>query len=300
MTLVYETADPQDLYHSFREAGDDPDHASLAVAHRLGANPARVKAQRDREQWELAFRASRSSSMLLSDPLRADLELEGLLRRKAEIVQQMETAHDLATMPTPRFPEPSWSKYVQDASESLQRGMREYRKLALDLDHVNELIHEQQQRMARDHAVNSSRVDWRERHALIRDELIQTYKGRGAQYDLLIDELSRHKLAIEQMRAAPVPLDMAEYNKLAITILGHVNQLQKFTEASKTESIRTEVNEAIEGTLKVVESYIAPSYPNLWLEIVTEVVRRMGGQVIEQDGGYVAVPPPTPNGSSHA
>src|SRR5215467_8871224 len=64
------------------------------------------------------------------------------------------------------------------------------------------------------------------------------------------------------------PIEHAQLNN---QLLGYINQLQKYTESMKSESISRETREAVEEVLRIVERHLGTTYLEVWHIIVKDV-----------------------------
>jgi hypothetical protein len=102
-------------------------------------------------------------------------------------------------------------------------------------------------------------------------DLFEHYGDLGPQYRLLVERLAavdaRIKVLDQSTRDVPTD-ELMEMNKLHTQLL---NQLQRYTEATKTESLTRQTQETIQSLMIIVEHRVAPANPQLWREIVHDV-----------------------------
>jgi alkylation response protein AidB-like acyl-CoA dehydrogenase len=101
-------------------------------------------------------------------------------------------------------------------------------------------------------------------------ELQEQFDG-GPHYDLLCERVAGLHVRLKQMEASGRDYPAAEYAYLNQQLLGYINQLQRYTEAMKTESISREAQGVAEKILQVVERNLATSHPELWRGVVRDV-----------------------------
>lgn len=102
-------------------------------------------------------------------------------------------------------------------------------------------------------------------------QLMDAYGDLGPQYRLLVERAAALDARIKVMdqSARDVPTDeVAEMNKLHLSLM---NQLQRYTEATKTESLTRQTQETIQQLMIIVEHRVSPTNPQLWREIVHDV-----------------------------
>lgn len=112
---------------------------------------------------------------------------------------------------------------------------------------------------------------FQQRFTQTHDDLMEHYGDLGPQYRLLVERLAAidAKLNIIDNSQRDVSIqEISELNKLHTSLM---NQLQRYTEATKTESLTRQTQETIQQLLIIVEHKVAPSNPQLWREIVHDV-----------------------------
>jgi len=113
-------------------------------------------------------------------------------------------------------------------------------------------------------------VRWgREREQILAD-LHEQFEG-GPHYDLLAQRVAALAVRLRQMEASGRDYSAQEHSVLNAQMLGYINQLQKYTEAMKSESISREAQTVAEEILQLVEKHCAVTYPELWLGIMKDV-----------------------------
>jgi|SRR5215467_650223 len=106
-------------------------------------------------------------------------------------------------------------------------------------------------------------------------KLIQSLKdqfdGGGPHYDLLCERVAGLHSRLRAMEASGRDFTPSEHAQLNNQLLGYINQLQKYTESMKSESISRETREAVEEVLRIVERHLGTTYLEVWHIIVKDV-----------------------------
>lgn len=215
------------------------------------------------DNWELAYRAVTTSTLLLDESFSAEREIIDLKKRRVQIQAIIDDVHNDATMP-------SDEKHAAQAAF-----LRHVSKLDEVQDRLRQVTHDASMRYA-EHIATP-------RWATRRDQKLRDYRlayqGKGPQYETLCERLADATVMIEILQSAPLTIDSTEYQRMNQTVVLLTNQLQKFTEATKTQAIKTEINEALGRFMDLMEELIAPDHPQLWDSVVREVIRRAGGLI---------------------
>lgn len=225
-----------------------------------------------RDKWEACFRAVEGSRLLASDALRADLRIKDVMLRKMQVEDIVNRLYEKATLPG------------EGAASAAAQYMRYARQLDETLDRLESEVSKSAQRFSE----LSALPVWRNHRADVLAGLHESYHGKGAQYDLLCTRLASVTVMIDQLEDSPTSIDPSQYEKLVTAQTHLINQLQKFTEATKSETIRSEVQEAIVRMMVIVEHHVAPTYPQLWNTITQDVIQRAGGGEIVEHAAPVA------------
>jgi hypothetical protein len=109
----------------------------------------------------------------------------------------------------------------------------------------------------------------------ITTRLAEQYDGMGPQYELLCRRLAEITAHIDAVRESGRQLSPSELKSLYDLHTTLVNQLQKHTESTKSESVSKEAAEHINTAIKIFEDIIAPEQPQLWLKAVNAVRARI-------------------------
>ena len=103
------------------------------------------------------------------------------------------------------------------------------------------------------------------------DDLFEQYGDLGPHYRILVERAASidARINVIEQSGRDLPLDeLVELNKLHTSL---INQLQRYTEATKTESLTRQTQDTINQLLVIIEHRVAPSNPTLWREIVHDV-----------------------------
>lgn len=101
-------------------------------------------------------------------------------------------------------------------------------------------------------------------------DLLAQFDG-GPHYRLLCERVAALQTRLRQMETSGRSYSAQEHSTLNSQLLSYVNQLQKYTESMKTESISKESQAVAEAILALVERHLAASQPDLWLAIMRDV-----------------------------
>lgn len=113
-------------------------------------------------------------------------------------------------------------------------------------------------------------ADWDRLHAQTLQDLTAQFDG-GPHYQLLCERVAGLHVRAKRMEASGRDVPASEHAQINAQLLGYINQLQKYTEAMKSESISREAQGVAEEILALVEKHCATSQPELWLEIMRDV-----------------------------
>lgn len=116
----------------------------------------------------------------------------------------------------------------------------------------------------------------RERIEHLTQVLISQYDGLGPQYELMCRSLAEVRVRREQVSQSGRDITSDEFAKLAELEIRIVGQIQKHTEATKSESLSKEAKEMALAVLRHVERVVAPRNPRLWRDVVQEVKAQLG------------------------
>lgn len=104
-----------------------------------------------------------------------------------------------------------------------------------------------------------------------RQSLMAEYGDLGPQYRMLVERMAAVDTRIKIVERSGRDVDPGEFSEMHKTHLSYVNQLQKFTEAQKTESLSKQTQDTVAAVMVIIEHRIAGENPQLWREIVGDV-----------------------------
>jgi hypothetical protein len=97
------------------------------------------------------------------------------------------------------------------------------------------------------------------------------FREGGPHYDLLCERVAGLHVRLKQMETSGRSYSAAEHSQLNGQLLSYINQLQKYTEAMKSESISRESQQVAEAILGLVQKHVAVTYPEMWNLIMHDV-----------------------------
>lgn len=157
----------------------------------------------------------------------------------------------------------------EDQPDELEQARREtrnaYRRWSEIADQANQLA----ESLRRKKLEIPEGAAAQEEHARVYQELVQQFDG-GPHYRLLCQRVAALQVRLRQMETSGRSYSSAEHSHLNGQLLSYVNQLQKYTEALKTESISKESQAVAEAILGLVERHLA-AQPDLYLAIMRDV-----------------------------
>lgn len=106
------------------------------------------------------------------------------------------------------------------------------------------------------------------------NDLKQQFDG-GPHYDLLCERVAGLHVRLKRMEAGAREYPAIEHARLNQQLLKYIAQLQRYTEAMKSEQISAEAQDVAEKILIIVERSLSTSYPELWHVVVTDVRRAL-------------------------
>jgi hypothetical protein len=101
-------------------------------------------------------------------------------------------------------------------------------------------------------------------------ELKEQFDG-GPQYDLLCERAAALTARLRRMEDSAREFPAADHARLNQQLLSYINQLQKYTEAMKSETLSREAQGVAEQILMIVEKSLATTYPELWHSVMRDV-----------------------------
>jgi hypothetical protein len=129
----------------------------------------------------------------------------------------------------------------------------------------------------RSHLELHSSQTWQRVRAALATQLKDQFEGGGPHYDLLCERTAALHVRLQQMESSGRDYSAQEHAALNTQMLAYINQLQKYTEAMKSESISREAQSVAETILSLVEKHCATTYPELWLGITRDVRATLEG-----------------------
>jgi len=103
------------------------------------------------------------------------------------------------------------------------------------------------------------------------DSLLSEYGDLGPQYRLLVERMASVDTRIKIMERSGRDIETSELEALHKLHLSYLNQLQKYTEAQKTESLSKQTQDTVSAVMVIIEHRLAATNPGLWREIVGDV-----------------------------
>lgn len=193
----------------------------------------------------------------LADPnldlaLRLSLVLQALGMARAEL--------DEATVALQRIPTSAAPKLLASARTAQRGAYARWHKLTADADELAERA-----RRAR------TSIDFAKLYDETLAELQDEFQSGGPHYDLLCERVAGLHVRLREMEQAGRAYPPQEHARLNTQLLAYINQLQRYTEAMKTETISKEAQGVAEKILMIVEKNLATSYPELWRGVMREV-----------------------------
>jgi hypothetical protein len=106
-------------------------------------------------------------------------------------------------------------------------------------------------------------------------QLKEQFTGGGPHYELLCERVAGLHTRLRHMEASGRDFSPSEHAQLNTQLLAFINQLQKYTEAMKSETISKETQEAVEEVLRIVERHLGTTYLEVWHAVVKDVRRAL-------------------------
>lgn len=104
-----------------------------------------------------------------------------------------------------------------------------------------------------------------------RGTLLAEYGDLGPQYRMLVDRMAAIDTRIRVMERSGRDVESSEFSELHKTHLAYVNQLQKYTESQKSETMTKQTQDTVTAVMVIIEHRLANTNPQLWHEIVGDV-----------------------------
>lgn len=106
--------------------------------------------------------------------------------------------------------------------------------------------------------------------------LMDHYGDLGPQYEILCEALADLEYQREQTRRSGRNVPVTEIVSLNDSLLRTINQLQKFTETTKSESLSKNMNEMGAALMLIVEKHFATAMPRQFAAMLAEIKQRLG------------------------
>jgi hypothetical protein len=103
------------------------------------------------------------------------------------------------------------------------------------------------------------------------EALLGEYGDLGPQYRLLVQRAAAVDTRLRLLERSGRDVSPNEYAELHRTHLSYVAQLQRYTEAQKSEVLTQQTQDTVQAVLLIIEHKVAPTNPQMWREIVTDV-----------------------------
>ena len=104
-----------------------------------------------------------------------------------------------------------------------------------------------------------------------RQSLMAEYGDLGPQYRMLVERMAAVDTRIKVMEHSGRDVEPAEFEGLHKTHLSLINQLQKYTEAQKSETLTKQTQDTVSAVMVIIEHRLANTNQQLWREIVGDV-----------------------------
>lgn len=211
--------------------------------------------------WEIRYRDQELASILEAEGLQPDRRLSALLHMEQEAREVLDGAILVAKRPVATKDDVAQYNTALNAWTNLQTKIAEA---------------EADTRRRTFEQGNQDR--WGDRYQEIFAGIMANYQGLGPQYEVLVSQLARQQVRVERAEASGRDVPLEETNESTKLTIALVGQLQKYTEATKSEAIRQEQQDAIMAVLRIVEGELS-DYPNLWQRVAQRVHRLVTGAV---------------------
>lgn len=211
------------------------------------------------------------SSPLLDPERHLDTILKMLERAQEELVEATDTADNAGAMSLPAdATEKDILQLKEDCRTNVRKAFNRYQDLRVQARKA-----EQELRRAR--LEEPLAGQWRAEYDTLRETLRAEYVGLGPQYELLCDNVASCSMRIRQMETSGREYDSGEYAEMMKLYVTLINQLQKYTEAMKSESINKQTQEVVEQIIRICESHFGNTYPEAWRKVVIDIREAVEG-----------------------
>lgn len=214
------------------------------------------------DAWERAYENTIIARALELPGVQQAQRLEYLVEMRDGFQQRVEHLQRLLSSDNPE----------QVPTRLEQESLRDAWRMLQETDAQIERLEEQLRRQrAESMAPDLQPEKWRVREQELYEELTVHYQGRGPVYENLCKQLAEITVRVEQLRDANVVTSTGDYTKLHQLRIQTIGQLQRFTEATKSEALTKQSQEVGLGLMRIVEGVVAPRAPELYNEIVQAV-----------------------------
>lgn len=104
-----------------------------------------------------------------------------------------------------------------------------------------------------------------------RQELLGEYGDLGPQYRLLIDRAAALHTRLKVLEQSDRDVPSSELSELHRLHLSYLAQLQRYTEAQKSEVLTQQTQDTVSALMVIIEHRLSQQYPQLWREVVGDV-----------------------------
>lgn len=212
---------------------------------------------------------SESPAILASPLLNPELHLKAVLdmleRAREELIEAQVTADSFSGMDLPAdTPESDVIEAREKVRANVRRCFARYQELNTQARKAEADF--------RRRAVEAPLTGrWSQEHVRLRRELQQQYEGLGPQYDLLCDNAAATAVMLRQLEMAGGDFDMSTWKDINELHLKYVGQLQRYTEAMKSESVNRQTQEVAIEIIRVFEAHFGNAYPDVWRKATIEI-----------------------------
>lgn len=198
----------------------------------------------------------------LDPEVRLQLVLDAEARAREEWQDAARVADDIDPVTDPDL--------LENARKELRNAYRRWYEISQQAQDLGEKFRRAKLELPRT-------AQYEQQYQAMLEDFHQQYAEGGPQYRLLSERVAGLTIRLRQMEASGRDFNQTEYNQTNASLLSFVNQLQRFTEAQKSETVSKEAQAVAESLLAIMERHTAVTYPELWNRIVTDVRRAMEG-----------------------
>jgi len=202
------------------------------------------------------------SNPALDPEVRLTLVIEAESRAREEWQDQARVADDIDPVTDPDL--------LENARKELRNAYRRWYEISQQAQDLGERFRRQRLELPRT-------ALWESQYQEMLSQFDAQYEQGGPQYRLLCERVAGLTIRLRQMEASGRDFNQSEYNQTNASLLSFINQLQRFTEATRTEAVSKEAQAVAETLMGIMERHVAVTYPELWSRIVTDIRRAMEG-----------------------